>query len=72
MTDPYAAMRVLAAKLEAEGHEPDHIVDAMLCVGMNAGFRLGGHDQMISFLERMIEIFQARADGRTTPSQMTQ
>jgi hypothetical protein len=58
----------LAVKLEGEGVEPDHIVDAMLCVGMNAGVRLGGEEQMVAFLQRMISIFEARADGQATPT----
>ena len=60
-TDPYAAIKAVCAKLEAEGHSPDVIVDALLCTGLNAGRLLGGDDHMIAFLTRMVATFAAPA-----------
>jgi hypothetical protein len=71
-SDPYAAFRNLAMNLQTEGVGPDRIVDAMLCVGMNAGCRLGGEDQMIAFLQRMLSIFEARTKGQPRPPITTQ
>jgi hypothetical protein len=71
-TDPYAAFRNLAMNLQSDGVGPDRIVDAMLCVGMNAGRILGGEDHMIAYLHRMLSIFEARAKNQPRPPSSTQ
>jgi hypothetical protein len=70
--DPYEAIRNLCALLEDEGNSPDVIVDALLHTGLNAGQRLGGHDHIISYLHKMISVFEAREERHAAPPVMTQ
>jgi hypothetical protein len=70
--DPYQTLRDAAMALEAQGVGPDRIVDAMLTVGLNAGRILGGEDHMISYLHRMLTIFEVRTKRQPPPSCRTQ
>jgi hypothetical protein len=70
--DPYEAVRGLCAELEAEGHTADIIIDALLHTGLNAGRRLGGHDHIVSYMHKMISVFEAREERHAAPPVMTQ
>ena len=71
-SDPYEAVRNPCASLEAEGHSPDVIVDTLLHTGLQAGCLLGGPEHVISYLHRMIAVFQAQADRQAAPPVQTQ
>lgn len=66
--DPYDAVRALALSLENEGHSPDVICDALVCIGLNAGCRLAGEAAVVGFLHRMIEVYSAGPERQAPPS----
>ena len=61
MIDPYAELKLTAQRMEADGVSPDLVVDALLCVGLNAANRLHGLKFVITHLRKLIEVFEEKA-----------
>jgi hypothetical protein len=61
--DPYFEMKLTAQGLENDGVPTVKIIDAMLCVGLNAGKRFGGSQFMCDYMREMIALFESGADA---------
>lgn len=72
MRDPYETFKTTAAEMSAEGVSDDLICDALLCLGLNASCRIAGPEFTISYLHKMIAVFEAKVDGQTSPPIATQ
>jgi hypothetical protein len=60
--DPYFEFRLTAQGLEDDGIPTTTIIDAMLCVGLNAGKRYGGSQFVCDYMREMIALFENGSD----------
>jgi hypothetical protein len=67
MIDPYAELKLTAQRMEADGVSPDLVIDALLCVGLNAANRLHGPEFVIAHLHKLIEVFEEKARKQAPP-----
>ena len=68
MIDPYAELKLTAQRMEADGASPDLVIDALLCVGLNAANRLHGPEFVIAHLHKLIEVFEEKARKQAPPA----
>ena len=67
MIDPYAEVKLTAQPMEADGVSADLVIDALLCVRLNAANRLHGPEFVITHLRKLIEVFEEKARKQAPP-----